>query len=103
MSKNEFCDKKCAYCGKIFFRIDYSNYVYRENGKYFCSYNCWVKSEKKIVSTTQKKKPKNYDRDIEFYNLHRQGLSPQEISKKLNIATKLVNYGIRRIKDYKGE
>lgn len=53
MGKHELKEKNCEYCGKLFFNLDYTHYVYKRDGKYYCSYTCWTKSEKE-----EKPKPK---------------------------------------------
>lgn len=43
-------EKKCAYCGKSFCRIDYTNYAYKRlvkgHMKLYCSYTCMQKAKK---------------------------------------------------------
>lgn len=37
---------KCHRCGKIFFGGDLSNWAYKMNGYYFCSWGCYRSYEK---------------------------------------------------------
>lgn len=42
--------KTCEVCGKVFYRLDYVNYLYKLQfeGKmhFYCRYNCWRQAQK---------------------------------------------------------
>lgn len=58
MLKRIFSSRTCLVCGKKFTRISFSDYAYKLDGKYFCSYSCMRKYEKNPREFTERPEPK---------------------------------------------
>lgn len=43
-----FVDKICPECGKKFCRLDFTQYAWRIDNKYYCSYSCVRKADEKL-------------------------------------------------------
>lgn len=55
-----FREKRCANCGKRFVRIDFEDYAYVLNNKYYCSYTCFRAAER--IYLNQKQIKRRYSR-----------------------------------------